>query len=286
MAYLTVTTSTDKTQVFIAIEPYDTNPGATAKLKGLGTIKVNNVTQTPTISYNTDKTVATLTFANALLNGDVITFGAPLVWELAGTLWNNTNCYINAAKTYTLGFGCSVAQADEEKPIVVSASKVSNTSYDAVISVNATDNIGVTNIRFVDASNGIDVTQLAKTDNGTANYTISNLQGNTSYSFVVTALDLAGNETTIGDAKTVTFTTLHTPQITASPNSLEFTPSTGSKTFTLTGAYVTNPIQLAAPTGYTVTPSTLTPTDEQYLQQLRLTGLMVWGIKLLLSEED
>lgn len=262
LAYLTVGTSTDKTQVILAIDPYDTNTGATAKWKGLGTIKVNNVTQTPTITYNnnTTKTAATLTFASALSNGDIVTFGGALVWELTGTLWNNTNCYINASKTYTVGFGCSLAQVDITLPVVANASNVSATSYNAIIGVNATDNIGVTNIHFVDTANGINVTQLAKSDNGTANYTISNLQGNTAYSFVITALDLAGNETAIGNAKTVALTTLHTPQITATPGSLDFTPTTGSKTFTLAGAYVTESIQLSAPAGYIITPSTLTPT--------------------------
>jgi hypothetical protein len=262
MAYLTVTTSTDKTQVILGIAPFDPNAGAIAKFNSLGTIKVNGTTVTPTITYNDNnaKTVATLTFASALSNGDVVTFGGALVWTLSGTLWNNGNCFINAAKTYTVGLGCSVAQADNTPPVVVSASNISTTSYNAVISVNASDNIGVTNIHFVDVANSINVTQLAKSDNGTASYTIPNLQGNTAYSFVVTALDLAGNETAVGNAKTVAFTTLNTPQITAVPSSLDFTPTTGSKTFTLSGAYITEAIQLSAPAGYTITPSTFVPT--------------------------
>ncbi|MDP4238568.1 MAG: T9SS type A sorting domain-containing protein [Bacteroidota bacterium] len=263
LAYLTVGTSADRTQVIFNILPYDTSTGATAILKNVGTIKVNGTTVTPTITYSTDKTMATATFSNALSNGDVITFGGgALVWGLTGTLWNNNNCFQNNAnKTYTVGLGCSVAQADNIAPAVVGASMASATSYNAVISVNATDNIGVTNIHFIDAANGIDVTQAAKSDNGAADYAISNLQGNTTYSFVIKALDLAGNETAIGDAKTVSFTTLHTPQITAIPNSLDFTPTAGSKTFTLSGAYVTDGIQLSAPVGYIVTPSTLTPID-------------------------
>ena len=264
MAYLTVTTNSENKQVLLSIAPYDTSTGATASFNSLGSIDVSTTISpkpTSTITYNSDKTMATLTFSSALLNGDVVTFGGALTWTLQGTLWNNTNCFINATKTYTVGLGCDVAHADNTPPDVVSASNVSSTSYNAIIAVNATDYNGVTNIHFVDAVHGINITQLAKSGNGIANYTISNLQGNTNYSFVVTALDLAGNETAVGDAKTVAFTTLRTPQITATPGSLDFTPTTGSKTFTLSGAYVTDVIQLSVPAGYTVTPSTFTPID-------------------------
>jgi len=279
MAYLTVTTSADKTQVIFAIAPYDTDPAATAAFTAnkVGTVTAASA-GTATVTYSTDNTVATATFATPLTTGDVVSFANPLVWALTGTMWTNGNCYINGSKTYTVGLGCSLAGPDAESPVVVSAGLVSSTAYNAVISVNATDNVGVTQIHVVDATNKIDTTMAAKNDNGSANYTINNLQGSTAYSLFVTALDLVGNETAAADAQTVTFTTPPAPVITATPTTLNFAPPTATQTFDLSGANLTAPVQLSVPPGYTVSPSTFAPDADGTIAATTVTVTWISGL--------
>ncbi len=84
----------------------------------------------------------------------------------------------------------TAAPADNEKPVMVTATLVSNTYNSAVISVSATDNVGVAKYRVVDATNNIDATYTATE----GNITVTGLTPSTSYNFTITAIDLVGNE--------------------------------------------------------------------------------------------
>ena len=87
-------------------------------------------------------------------------------------------------------YASGVAELDTEKPVMTSASLVSNTDVQAVISVEATDNNLVTSYHVVDAGNSIDAT-LAPVD---GKITVTGLTQGTAYTFVIKAIDLFGNE--------------------------------------------------------------------------------------------
>jgi len=91
--------------------------------------------------------------------------------------------------------------ADEEKPVMESAALVSVTHNSAILSVSATDNDEVANYHVVDATNGYDQT-IAPVGN---QITLTGLTPATTYNFIVTALDIAGNES--DNSKSVTATT-------------------------------------------------------------------------------
>ena len=88
---------------------------------------------------------------------------------------------------------------DTEKPVMVTATLVSTSYNSAIISVAATDNRIVTGYRVT--TTGIDQT-LEPVD---GKITVTNLAENTSYTFNIVAVDLAGNESET--PKTVTCTT-------------------------------------------------------------------------------
>ena len=82
------------------------------------------------------------------------------------------------------------APADNEKPVMGTASLVSNTYNQAVVAVTATDNIGIASYHVVDAANAFD----AKFTATEGNITITGLKTATTYNFTITAIDLTGNE--------------------------------------------------------------------------------------------
>ena len=96
---------------------------------------------------------------------------------------------------------CS-APSDEEAPVMVSAALVSVTHNSALVSVSATDNDVIANYHVVDATNGYDAT-IAPVGN---QINLTGLTPSTSYNFTITALDLAGNEST--NSKLVTVETM------------------------------------------------------------------------------
>ena len=91
--------------------------------------------------------------------------------------------------------------ADEEKPVMVSATLESKTWDNAVIAVEATDNKAVVAYRLVDATNSIDAEFVAV--EGKIN--LVELTEATDYSFTITAKDAAGNESE--NSVVVSFTT-------------------------------------------------------------------------------
>ena len=105
-----------------------------------------------------------------------------------------------------------VAPADDVKPVMGTAELVSTTYSSAVIAVTATDNEEVGKYRVVSAAPEYDKT-FAPTD-GKIN--VAGLAASTKYTFTITAVDLAGNESE--NAATVEVTTdKHDVQPTAAP---------------------------------------------------------------------
>ena len=82
-----------------------------------------------------------------------------------------------------------MTELDTEKPIMVDATLVSVDSKNAVLSVEASDNIGIAKFHITDAINGIDLTMPA--ENGQIKLT--GLTSGTTYNFTITAIDLYGN---------------------------------------------------------------------------------------------
>lgn len=94
-----------------------------------------------------------------------------------------------------------VAPADDVKPVMGTATLVSNTHNTAVIAVTATDNEEVGKYHVVSAAPEYDKT-FAPTDGKIA---VTGLTASTKYTFTITAVDLAGNESE--NAATVEVTT-------------------------------------------------------------------------------
>lgn len=94
-----------------------------------------------------------------------------------------------------------VAPADDVKPVMGTAELVSTTFNSAVIAVTATDNEEVGKYRVVSATPEYDKT-FAPTD---GKITVTGLTASTKYTFTITAVDLAGNESE--NAATVEVTT-------------------------------------------------------------------------------
>lgn len=94
-----------------------------------------------------------------------------------------------------------VAPADDVKPVMGTAELVSTTFNSAVIAVTATDNEEVGKYRVVSAAPEYDKT-FAPTD---GKITVTGLTASTKYTFTITAVDLAGNESE--NAATVEVTT-------------------------------------------------------------------------------
>ena len=81
------------------------------------------------------------------------------------------------------------APADSEKPVMVSASLVSNNHNSAVIAVVATDNMGVASYKVVDEANEFNA-NFAAVD---GKITVTGLTPGTTYNLAISAIDLAGN---------------------------------------------------------------------------------------------
>lgn len=98
-------------------------------------------------------------------------------------------------------FGTGKVAADTEKPVMVSASLVSNSDVQAIIAVSATDNVGLASYHVVDATNSFDANFVVEA----GNITVTGLIGGTHYNLAITAVDLFGNES--ADSKLVEVTT-------------------------------------------------------------------------------
>ena len=83
-----------------------------------------------------------------------------------------------------------VDPGDTEAPVMGSATLESKTWGEAIIIVEATDNVGVTKYHVVDSTNAVDV-RLIPTD---GKITVTGLTPNTKYNLVITAIDGGNNE--------------------------------------------------------------------------------------------
>lgn len=123
--------------------------------------------------------------ANKPLPGAVISFSGQIEAKssINGNDWSN---YV--FNGYLYGTNCTVE--DTEKPVMGTATLLSNTYDIAIIEVSATDNIEVAKYRVVDENNGYD--KSFKPADG--KITITGLTPSTKYTLTITALDLADNE--------------------------------------------------------------------------------------------
>ncbi len=87
-------------------------------------------------------------------------------------------------------YASGIATVDTEKPVMTSASLVSNTDSRAIIAVAATDNQGIANYHVVDNGNSIDANFVAIE----GQIAVTGLTGGTNYTLVITAVDYFGNE--------------------------------------------------------------------------------------------
>ena len=92
------------------------------------------------------------------------------------------------------------APDDHEKPVMVSASLVSNNHNSAVIAVSATDNDEVAKFHVVDLAQSFDA-KFAATD---GKITVTGLTPNTGYYFLIYAIDAAQNESELSIGVSVT----------------------------------------------------------------------------------
>lgn len=102
---------------------------------------------------------------------------------------------------YKVGDCAMVIEEDTEKPVMVSASLVSNTYNSAVIAVVANDNKGVVSYKVVDAEKEFNA-NFAAVD---GKITVTGLTQSTTYNLAISAVDRAGNVSEA--AKTVVVTT-------------------------------------------------------------------------------
>ena len=103
-------------------------------------------------------------------------------------------------------YASGVAEVDTEAPVMSSASLVSNTDVQAVIAVAATDNVGIAGYHVVDAGNSFDGNFVAEE----GRITVTGLTGGTSYTLVITAVDLFGNVSANSKSVAVTTTAHYT----------------------------------------------------------------------------
>lgn len=113
------------------------------------------------------------------------------IWNWGGTLEFNEGVLhnINSTLQQRYYFNWNSDCVDAEKPVMTSASLVSNTASTAVLNVAATDDHVVDAYHVVDGTNGIDETFPAA-----AQITLTGLAGGTTYNFEVTAIDATGKE--------------------------------------------------------------------------------------------
>ncbi|MCL1943476.1 MAG: T9SS type A sorting domain-containing protein [Candidatus Azobacteroides sp.] len=200
--------------------------------------------------------------------GTLINFNGTIEWTNGGGYGT-----MQFFTDYIYGTTCS----DATKPVIGSASVVGEVkAWGVNVSINATDNIGVTQIKLIDTANGYEQILPALTPNGTGTYLFNELDGSTTYNFSVIAVDLAGNES---DPVVLSpYITLATPVITLDPDLLSFSPGSAAQTFTLTGSNVAGPIQLSVPGGYTLSQSSFTPAADGTIAETTVTVTWVTGL--------
>jgi hypothetical protein len=155
-------------------------------------------------------TVATITDAvsNAEKSTNISSVGRYVRFH---SLAKNGDC-IRMKEFCVYGTG-RMTELDTKKPIMVDVTLVSVDSKNAVLSVEASDNIGIAKFHIIDANNGIDLTMPA--ENGQIKLT--GLTSGTTYNFIITAIDLYGNVSENDKVIEVTTTSYAIEPTTAAP---------------------------------------------------------------------
>ena len=116
------------------------------------------------------------------------------IWQPALVFLTNStpdiqdiNAVLSQQNHFDWSYKC---EEDTEKPVMGAATLVTASYSDALIAVSATDDRKVEKYHIVETAHGIDVTMMP-TD---GQVLISGLTANTAYTFVITAIDFAGNE--------------------------------------------------------------------------------------------
>jgi hypothetical protein len=194
-AYLTIGLSDDKTVLSFTVTPvngtvatWNNNSIPVENVLLNGVAPAAGVTRTA-IGDN----VLTLTFGAPLATGNVVTFGAPLVWTTFNAAGErNGNCYINPAQSYTVGLSCNVTAPPPATAVAVTGVTLNEAlATTAKATVTATDGTyPVAKIRFVEEEGKVAPLLLNKT--ATNQYELTGLTPVTSYSFIVAAIDAYG----------------------------------------------------------------------------------------------
>ncbi|MDR2362781.1 MAG: T9SS type A sorting domain-containing protein [Prevotellaceae bacterium] len=194
-AYLTIGLSDDKRVLSFTVAPvngtvatWNNNSISVASVTVNGAAPAGGVTRAA-VGDN----VLTLTFGTPLTTGDVVTFGAPLVWTTFNAAGErNGNCYINPAQSYTVGLSCDVTA-----PPPATAVAVTGVTLNEALATTARATVTVTNgsyevaqIRFVEEEGKVAPLLLNKTTNN--QYELTGLIPVTTYSFIVAAIDANG----------------------------------------------------------------------------------------------
>ena len=164
---------------------------------GGGTLSASNLAQSTIISYSTGKMTCVTTWTSYPTGNMTIYFSLYRDFSAGGSdIMTFTIADINPAAT------CPAPAADNELPVMVSASKESCTYNSVVINVQATDNVGVT--KYV-VKNHSDNSSVGEYSPESEQITIQNLAQDNAYNWDIYAKDAAGNVSE--NAINITFST-------------------------------------------------------------------------------
>lgn len=204
LAYMTINMSADNTVMKFIISPAVDGQTTTWNANSIPASKIlidgELPATAPTWAREDNNTVIVLTFSEALTDGQIITFGAPMVWTIEedGGIVEG-NCFIDPAKTFTVGDTCpadlSVSSIGEVTDITDNSAKVNvSVAGPALEVLLKEDNEKTADFKFEVSESGV--------------YSLTGLAYETAYSFSVYAIDMEGN---LSDAysEKIAFTTLY-----------------------------------------------------------------------------
>jgi hypothetical protein len=190
--YLTIAEKEDKTELYFTLAPVY---GASAQWNGITNIASNGQQTLNTNAGNGSATV-TATFAAALNDDDIVTFGEALVWTAGradGTV--NNNAFINAAQTYTVGAGgCALTTPHPAVyPEVASAEVHSRANTSATLKIAANEDAATYSIHAVRLREANGLLPLQEPELAVDSlYTLEGLAPATAYSLEIWAVDENG----------------------------------------------------------------------------------------------
>ncbi|MDR3367074.1 MAG: MBG domain-containing protein [Prevotellaceae bacterium] len=202
--YLTIAENGDKTELSFTLAPVY---GASAQWNNINAMTSSGSQALSTKTGNGTTTV-TATFDAPLEEGDVVTFGSPVVWtadRADGT--TNNNAYIDAPQTYTVGAGgCALTTPHPAVyPAIASAAVHSRADASATLKIaanesDATYTVEAVRLREANGLLPMQVLELA----ADSLYTLEELKPAATYSLELWAIDAKGYASA---PQTLTFTT-------------------------------------------------------------------------------